>query len=176
MGKVQASNDEIHAMLVASFARLNAEFGFALVVAPAASLRKHVDDLDLIEKNYVQYLGLAQAIRLAQTGFQEQFRRMLISRLRVVFDAASHDIEAWNKTASSQVDTQLRERRRNFKRRYESLERIQSASSELDARLNEVQSQETHVQQLQQQLDALVDGLVRQAESDPMTQHVSLEA
>jgi DNA repair ATPase RecN len=101
---------------------------------------------------------------------------MLISRLRVVFDAASHDIEAWNKTASSQVDTQLRERRRNFKRRYESLERIQSASSELDARLNEVQSQETHVQQLQQQLDALVDGLVRQAESDPMTQHVSLEA
>ncbi len=166
--KVQTDNEEIHAMLVASFARLNADYGFALVAAPAASLRKHVDDLSVIEKNYVQYLGLGQAIRLTQAGFQEQFRRMLISRLRVVFDATGHDVEAWNKTASSQVDTQLRERRRNFKRRYESLERIQSASTELDARLTEVQSQEAHVKQLQQQLDALVDRLVRQAEADPM--------
>jgi Dynamin family len=168
VSKVQADNEEIHAMLVASFGRLNADFGFALVAAPAVGLQKHIDDIQLIEKNYVQYLGLGQAIRLTQSGFQEQFRRMLISRLRVVFDAVGHEVEAWNKTASSQVDSQLRERRRNFKRRYESLERIQSASTELDVRLSEVQSQEGHVQQLQQQLDALVDRLVRQASSEPL--------
>jgi Dynamin family len=169
LSQVQARSDEIHAMLVASFAKLNAEFGFALVASNPVNVSKRIEDLDLIEKNYVQYLGLAQAIRLAQSSFQEQFRRMLVSRLRVVFDGASHDLEAWNKTASSQVDSQLRERRRNFKRRYESLDRIQTASNELDARLEDVQSQETHVQQLQQQLDALVDALVRQAESDPMS-------
>ncbi|MGC4060666.1 MAG: hypothetical protein QM749_07385 [Aquabacterium sp.] len=36
----------------------------------------------------------------------------------------------------------MRERRRNFKRRYESLDRIQSASNELDTRLQEVQAQD----------------------------------
>jgi len=164
----QQRSDEIHAMLVASFAKLNAEFGFSLAADTAVDVRKYVDDLDLIENNYVQYLGLSQAFRLAQPGFQEQFRRMLISRLRVVFETVSNDIELWNKTSSAQVDSQLRERRRNFKRRYESLDRIQSASNELDVRLQEVQAQDERVLQLQTRLGVLVDELVAQAESDPI--------
>lgn len=165
--QAQTRSDEIHAMLTASFAKLNAEFGFALTAANPLNVKRRIDDLDMIEKNYVQYLGLAQALRLAQSGFQEQFRRMLISRLRVVFDAASHDLEAWNKTSSAQVDTQLRERRRNFKRRYESLDRIQTASHELESRLEEVLSQDAHVQGLQQQLDALVADLISRAGASP---------
>lgn len=156
----QQRNEEIHSMLVASFSKLNAEFGFSLVADVPLDVRKYTDDLTLIERNYVQYLGLGQAFRLAQPGFQEQFRRMLISRLRVVFETVSNDIELWNKTASAQVDGQLRERRRNFKRRYESLDRIQSASGELDVRLQEVQAQDERVLQLQTRLGALVDELV----------------
>ena len=157
--QAQQRNDEIHAMLVASFSRLNAEFGFSLVADVPLDVRKYTDDLNLIERNYVQYLGLSQAFRLAQPGFQEQFRRMLVSRLRVVFETISNDIELWNKTASAQVDSQLRERRRNFKRRYESLDRIQSASSELDTRVQEVQAQDERVLQLQTRLQTLMDQL-----------------
>lgn len=164
----QERSDEIHSMLGATFAKLNAEFGFSLATDHAVDVRRYRDDLDLIERNYVQYLGLSQAFRLAQPGFQEQFRRMLISRLRVVFETVSNDIELWNKTASAQVDSQLRERRRNFKRRYESLDRIQTASSELDTRVQEVQAQDERVMQLQTHLNALVDELVAQAEQDPM--------
>ncbi len=164
--QAQQRNDEIHSMLVGSFAKLNAEFGFSLLAEAQLDVRKYTDDLSLIERNYVQYLGLSQAFRLAQPGFQEQFRRMLISRLRVVFETVSNDIELWNKTASAQVDTQLRERRRNFKRRYESLDRIQSASNELDTRLQEVQAQDERVMQLQTRLSTLVDNLVGQAQSD----------
>lgn len=183
--QAQQRNDEIHAMLVASYAKLNAEFGFSLVADVPLDVRKYTDDLNLIERNYVQYLGLSQAFRLAQPGFQEQFRRMLISRLRVVFETVSNDIELWNKTASAQVDSQLRERRRNFKRRYESLDRIQSASNELDTRLQEVQAQDERVLQLQTHLGALIDDLVKQAQTDTLSaaaadagadvQHVSLD-
>ena len=161
--QAQQRNDEIHAMLVASFSRLNAEFGFSLVADAPLNVRRYSDDLQLIERNYVQYLGLSQAFRLAQPGFQEQFRRMLVSRLRVVFETVSNDIELWNKTASAQVDSQLRERRRNFKRRYESLDRIQSASGELDKRLQEVQAQDERALQLQTRLSTLVDELAAQA-------------
>jgi len=164
--QAQQRNDEIHAMLVASFSRLNAEFGFSLVADVPLNVRRYADDLHLIERNYVQYLGLSQAFRLAQPGFQEQFRRMLISRLRVVFETVSNDIELWNKTASAQVDSQLRERRRNFKRRYESLDRIQSASGELDKRLQEVQAQDERMLQLQTRLATLVDELAGQAWPD----------
>jgi hypothetical protein len=164
--QAQVRNDEIHAMLVASYGKLNAEFGFSLVADAALDVRKYTEDLQLIEHNYVQYLGLSQAFRLAQSGFQEQFRRMLVSRLRVVFETVSNDIELWNKTASAQVDSQLRERRRNFKRRYESLDRIQSASTELDNRLQEVQDQDERVLQLQTRLGTLMAALVAQAHSD----------
>ncbi len=171
--QAQQRSDEIQAMLVASFAKLNAEFGFSLAVDQAIEVSKYRDDLDLIEKNYVQYLGLSQAFRLAQPGFQEQFRRMLISRLRVVFETISNDIELWNKTASAQVDGQLRERRRNFKRRYESLDRIQSAANELDTRLQEVQAHDERVLQLQTRLGVLVDELVQEASRDPMPAEAS---
>jgi hypothetical protein len=89
---------------------------------------------------------------------------MLVSRLRVVFETVSNDIELWNKTASSQVDSQLRERRRNFKRRYESLDRIQTASTELDARLQEVQAMDERVLQLQTRLQSLVDEVLAQTQ------------
>lgn len=162
--EAQQRSDEIHAMLSASYAKLNAEFGFSLAVEAPLEVRKYTEDLQLIERNYVQYLGLSQAFRLAQPGFQEQFRRMLVSRLRVVFETVSNDIELWNKTASSQVDSQLRERRRNFKRRYESLDRIQTASTELDARLQEVQAMDERVLQLQTRLQTLVGEVIVQAQ------------
>lgn len=170
--QAQERNDEIHAMLVASFSLLNAEFGFSLVANAPLNVLRYSDDLQLIERNYVQYLGLSQAFRLAQPGFQEQFRRMLVSRLRVVFETVSNDIELWSKTASAQVDSQLRERRRNFKRRYESLDRIQSASGELDKRLQEVQAQDERASQLQTRLSTLVDELAVQAwpEGSPAVQ------
>ncbi len=162
----QQRSDEIHSMLVASYAKLNAEFGFSLVADTPLDVRRYTEDLNLIERNYVQYLGLSQAFRLAQPGFQEQFRRMLVSRLRVVFETVSNDIELWSKTSSAQVDSQLRERRRNFKRRYESLDRIQSAASDLDARLQDVQAQDERVMQLQNRLNVLVDELLVQARDD----------
>ena len=94
----------------------------------------------------MQYLGLTQALRLSQPKFMEQFRRMLMSKLRVVFENASGELEMWNKSASAQVDSQLRERRRSFRRRRESLERIQAAAGELETRMAEIEAQDQRLQ------------------------------
>ena len=67
---------------------------------------------------------------------------MLLSKLRVVFENAAGEMELWSKGASSQVEVQLRERRRAFVRRREALQRIQSAAGELEQRISEVQAQE----------------------------------
>jgi len=60
-------------MLAASFGKLNAEFGFGLSMPKAPELDRFVRELSLIERNYVQYLGLTQALRLSQPKFMEQF-------------------------------------------------------------------------------------------------------
>lgn len=167
LDQAQTQGQEIQDMLGASFNKLNAEFGFGLALPPAPDLSRFIRDLDLIERNYVQYLGLTQALRLSQARFMEQFRRMLVSKLRVVFEGASGELELWNKTASSQIDSQLRDRRRNFKRRRESLERVRTASDELESRLHEVEAQEERLRGLQARLQVMVADIQARA-SGPM--------
>lgn len=155
----QRSGNEIRDMLGASFTKLNAEFGFSLVLPKGPDLERYVRELGLIERNYVQYLGLTQALRLSQPKFMEQFRRMLVSKLRVVYENASGELELWSKGASAQVDSQLRERRRGFRRRREALERIQNAAGELESRIGEIETQDQRLQQLLQRVGELVHAL-----------------
>ena len=164
----QQLNLEVRDMLGASFARLNAEFGFSLALVKGPDLDRFTDELGLIERNYVQYLGLSQALRLSQPKFMEQFRRMLMSKLRVVFENASGELEMWNKSASAQVDSQLRERRRNFRQRHETLERIQSAAGELEARMSEIEVQDRRLQGFGTRAVELTEALRAQACTAPL--------
>ena len=164
MAQSEVRAQEIRQMLAASFEMLNTEFGFSLMLPAGPDLARFAADLELIERNYVQYLGLTQALKLSQGRFLDQFRRMLVSRLRVVFESASGELELWNKTASAQIDTQLRDRRRGFKRRREALERIQSAAGDLEARLGELESQDAALQRLLLQLAQLVQAARNEAD------------
>jgi len=163
----RTSGDEIREMLSASFVKLNAEFGFGLALPKGPDLERYSRELEMIERNYVQFLGLTQALRLSQPKFMEQFRRMLVSKLRVVFENASGELELWSKSASAQVDSQLRERRRGFRRRREALERIQSAAGELEQRITEIETQDKRLNQYLVRVNELAAAL-RNPESSPV--------
>jgi len=170
----QQRNNEIREMLSASFGRLNAEFGFGLAIGKPLELDRFANELQLIESNYVQYLGLTLALRLAQPKFMEQFRRMLVSKLRVVFENASSELELWNKAVSAQVDAQLRERRKSFKRRTETLEKVQTAAGELETRINEIELQDQRLQQHQQRTVELAESLREHAFAAPLATDAAL--
>ena len=159
LAEAERRSAEVHSMLGGSFSRLNAEFGFSLALADPPDLAGFFEELALIDRSYVQYLGLTQALRLSSTKFLEQFRRMLVSKLRVVFEGASSELELWNRSASSQVDSQLRDRRKTFRRRRETLERVQTASSELDSRIEELGAQDARLLGFQQRVGKLIAGL-----------------
>jgi acyl-CoA reductase-like NAD-dependent aldehyde dehydrogenase len=80
--------------------------------------------------------------------------------LRIVFEQALSDVELWNKSAASQLDAQLRERRRNFGRRLEAIERIQDAASGLDARIADIAVQELALKNLHAKLIELTAQLI----------------
>ncbi|MDL2337567.1 MAG: dynamin family protein, partial [Pseudomonadota bacterium] len=134
------------------FTRLNAEFGFGLVLLPGPELSRFIDELGLIERSYVQYLGLGQSLRLSQPQFMAQFRRMLMSRLSVLWGSARGDIERWNGDTTTHIEAQLHERRRGFQKRAESLSRIRSASGDLELRLGEIEQQDAQAQLRLEQL------------------------
>jgi len=165
----QGRSTEMRDMLGASFTKLNAEFGFSLALTKTPDLERFTNELSMIERNYVQYLGLTQALRLSQPKFMEQFRRMLVSKLRVVFENATGELEMWNKSTSTQIDSQLRERRRNFRRRRESLERVQNAASDLELRIAELEEQDGRLQNFLGRARQLLEALREQACAGPQT-------
>ena len=108
----------------------------------------------------MQYLGVSNILKLSQPEFSERLVRALGTRLRVVYETALAEVELWNKSAASQLDAQLRERRRNFGRRIEAIERIQSAASGLDERISEIDEQEEVISLLDNRLTDLTSHLV----------------
>jgi DNA repair ATPase RecN len=146
--------DEMWNMMNGSFEQLNADFGFSFVLPPLPDLERVEVDLRRIETRYGAHLNLTKAWRLAAPGAMEHFCRMLLTRLRESFETASSDLEVWSKSAENQVEVQLRERRRMFRQRSETLQRIQTATGELDARIAELEDNDQRLRALGQELDS----------------------
>lgn len=157
--KTQTIGGEIHSMLMASFKQLNSEFGFSLQAPKEPELMRFTHDLELIERSHLQYLGVNNILKLSRPDFSERLVRALATRLRVVYESALGEVELWNKSAASQLDAQLRERRRNFGRRLEAIERIQSAATGLDERIAEIDVQEVALTDLDNKLTELTSHL-----------------
>jgi hypothetical protein len=156
----QTTSAEIQSMLTGTFRQLNAEYGFSLQAPREPDLARFERDLDLVERSHNQYLGVGNAFRLAQPEFADRLVRALSTRLRVVFESALGEVELWNKSAAAQLDAQLRERRRNFSRRMEAIERIQQAATGLDDRIVEINSQEAAIDELDAKLTELTQQLI----------------
>jgi hypothetical protein len=171
--KAQATSAEIQSMLTGTFRQLNAEYGFSLQAPREPELARYERDLDLVERSHMQYLGMSNAFRLAQPEFADRLVRALATRLRVVYESALGEVELWNKSAAAQLDAQLRERRRNFSRRLEAIERIQQAASGLDERITEIEQQEIALDLLDKKLVELTDHLI--ATPEPVTKPGELE-
>lgn len=160
LDKAQASSTEIQAMLDGTFRQLNAEFGFSLQVSSPPPLEKFAQELAHIEQTHLQYLGIGNALKLAQPEFSERLVRALATRLRTVYESVANDLELWSKSATAQLDAQLRERWRSFARRMEAVDRIQQAASGLVERIAEIEAGEEELTQLERKLAQLTGQLM----------------
>ncbi len=159
--RVQALCKEIQSMLAATFRQLNGEHGFSLQAPPEPQVESFIQDLDSVERGHLQYLGVANTFRLAQTEFSDKLVRALATRLRTIHENALGEVELWSKTAAAQLDAQLRERRRNFVRRIEAIDRIQQATGGLADRIAEIAAQESAMTELETKLGELTNYLIR---------------
>ncbi|OYU45754.1 MAG: dynamin family protein [Burkholderiales bacterium PBB4] len=160
LSTVQRLIGEIQAMLSGSFKQLNAEHGFSLQVPAEPLMAPYVVDLDQAERSHLQYLGIGNAFRLAQPEFADRLVRALATRLRGIHELALADVELWSKSAAAQLDAQLRERRRNFARRIEAIDRIQQATGGLEERIAEIGHAGGSLNQLDAKLFELTEFLM----------------
>lgn len=150
--QVRAAAAEVQTMLAAMFRELNAEFGFSLQPPGDLQLHDFEHELAQIEESYLQYLSFGNTLKLANPMFGQRMLKALGMRLRAVFESAANDLDLWSKSATSQLDAQLKERKRSFARRMEAVDRIHEAASGLAQRIAEIESAEQQLVQLEQRL------------------------
>ncbi|GAB4089635.1 dynamin family protein [Hydrogenophaga soli] len=167
--------EEISSMLSSAFAQLNTEHGLSLLLPPLPDLDRYLRELGDIEQSHVRFLGVGNALKLAQPEFSERLGRALASRLRVVYESAANDLELWNKTAAAQLDTQLRDRRRSYAKRVDAVKRIQDAAGDLDARIAELLGQVGDLEQQSDELRHMTDAMV-ETQRGVLTQPLPLTA
>jgi hypothetical protein len=95
LGQSERALDELEQMLRASVQPLNAEYGLNLEVPLRPALDGHQRELERVRDGYDRYVGVTQIWRLAQPDFLDRFCRLLLSRVRVVFEGIGHDVEQW---------------------------------------------------------------------------------
>ncbi len=171
--RVQTLCSEIQNMLSATFRQLNGEHGFSLQAPAEPQMAQYLGDLDVVERSHIQYLGIGNAFKLAQPDFADRLVRALSSRLRSIHEMALGDVELWSKSAAAQLDAQLRERRRNFSRRIEAIDRIQQAAGGLEDRIQDIDQQEAALNQVELKLIELTDYLI--AANQPSSNPVDVE-
>ncbi len=160
LSRAQAASADIQTMLAGAFRQLNTEHGFSLQAPQEPDFARFRRDLDQIERSHLQYLGVTNVLRLAQPQFTDRLVRTLMVRLRVVFEIAQGEVELWNKSAAAQLDAQLRERKRNYVRRIDAVQRIQQAAAGLDERIGEIDTQEDAMDALSARLAELAGELI----------------
>ena len=164
--EVQRIMVEIQSMLGATFRQLNADYGFSLQVPHEPDLTRYERDLEQVQRNHQQYLGVNNVLRLAQTDFTERLVRALATRMRVLYESALSEVELWSKSATAQLDAQLRERRKSFSRRIAAIERIQQAAGGLDERIAEIEFNEADLLRIEAKLGELTAYVMHAPESD----------
>lgn len=174
--QVRAAAAEVQTMLAAMFRELNAEFGFSL--QPPGDLQLHDFERELaqIEESYLQYLSLGNTLKLANPMFGQRMLKALGMRLRAVFESAANDLDLWSKSATSQLDAQLKERKRSFARRMEAVDRIHEAASGLAQRIAEIESAEQQLVQLEQRLAQWAQQLLQVPQAQTLESAVVPEA
>lgn len=139
-------------------------------------MARYMRDLELVERSHNQYLGVGNTLKLAQPEFADRLVRALATRLRVVYESALGEVELWNKSAAAQLDVQLRERRRNFGRRIEAIERIQNATGGLAERISEIEIQEKSLREIDSKLFKLIDPLLTVTGEEQVHQEPALQS
>lgn len=174
--QVRAAAAEVQTMLAAMFRELNAEFGFSL--QPPGDLQLHDFERELaqIEESYLQYLSFSNTLKLANPMFGQRMLKALDMRLRAVFESAANDLDLWSKSATAQLDAQLKERKRSFARRMEAVDRIHEAASGLAQRIAEIESAEQQLDQLEQRLAQWAQQLLQVLQAQALESAVVPEA
>lgn len=136
--------DEITEMMTVMYRKFSNEHGLALSTPMPFSLDKYRKEIAMIENIYQKQFGTAALMTTPQVVLMQKFFDSIASRVKQSFLLANRDVEAWLKVVMAPLEAQIREHKGQLKRRRQSIEKIHSATDDLEEKvgaLEQIQSE-----------------------------------
>ena len=133
-----ADIDEISTMLGSMYKRFGVENGFSLELPQNFAIGSYEKELDRLEASFNSHFNMLAIITREKRALTQQFFETVAVQIRRTFESANRDIETWLRAAMAPLETHVRERQQQLKRRLESVKRINEATDDLEDRLAEL--------------------------------------
>ncbi|MGE0073498.1 MAG: hypothetical protein AB7S55_10630, partial [Thiomonas sp.] len=146
--------EEIRQMLAAAFQRANSQFGFTVSAPRVLRLNALIQEFDRMAAAYTDHLSGVNWLKLQNNAYALRTLRAIAARVRDLFERALRDIENWDRSAIAQLDSQVRERKKQLNRRLSTLQRVEDTKDSLHERIEDLRAQVAQITALQQGLAA----------------------
>lgn len=147
--------DEITEMMTVMYRKFSTEHGMALSTPMPFSLKKYLDELDMIEGVYQKQFGAAALMTMPQVVLMQKFFESIASRVKQSLLLANRDVEAWLKVVMAPLESQIREHKGQLKQRKLSIERIHEATDGLEDKIAVLESMQVELESQKKKLAAL---------------------
>ena len=147
LARSEAEIAEILAMMEAVHKKFSVEYGLNLGAPAGFSLNRCQDEINRLNLWCDTHLNSAFLL-LTQDKRQvtQKFFDEVAMQIRHAFERANRDAETWLKAVKAPMETQVRERQIQSRRRLESITRIHQATETLEERINELLQTESHLE------------------------------
>jgi hypothetical protein len=154
MDKASDKLSEIRSMMDAMYEKLGREHGLEHATVPAYTLDRYIKELTRLEASYNQHFNTLDLLTTGQRTLTARFFGTIARRAVEVFESANRQTEQWLRAAMAPVEIQIREHQMQYKRRIDSIRRIQKATDTLDERVQELAESRTELTARLKELDA----------------------
>jgi hypothetical protein len=132
---------DIRAMVTGMYQKFSEEHGLAAVNPPVHNLHKYRKEMARLERIFEERFNtLFKMLTMAQSQLTARFFESLASKVVQIFELANSETEAWLKALIAPMETQVREHKRQLKRRLESVSRIHATTGTLDDHIAELEA------------------------------------
>jgi hypothetical protein len=155
--RAEAQSAEIQEMMRAMYARFAAEHGLERFVPPPCPMLRYRKEIARLERAYNAHFNtLWNMVSRAKFALMQRFFETIVSRVRHVYDIANRDVDVWLRAVMAPLESQVKERHLQLRRRLESIKRIHGASGDLDVRVGELEQVSETLRAQQDALDEAV--------------------
>jgi predicted GTPase len=166
LGQSGRKIEEITSMMTVMYRKFSTEHGLALSAPMQFSLDKYVKEIRLIESVYRKQFGTAAILTTPQVVLMTRFFDSIASRVKQSFLQANRDVEAWLKVVMAPLEAQIWEHRSQIKKRKQSIERIFTATEDLEEKVQALEAMQAELEDKKKTLQRLAEELDKAIAAD----------